>query len=237
MDLRQLPAQRDFPIAAQCFTEFSECPPQAVRRLVEHDRHCLLRHFLQPVPAFLFIHGQKRFKNKPAGRQAGYRECCDARRRAGKRCHRDPGLAAHAHQFLAGVRYARRAGVRDQCHDRALLHFADKLTSLVVAVILMIGRHRRMDIEVIQQPDAVPRILRGDQIRIFQCLNHAGRHIPEVADRRRTKHQFSRHNFSSAITCHLRKWREYHLYTRPAFHRRSAASPPPAAPGRPGAPL
>lgn len=58
-------------------------------------------------------------------------------------------------------------------------------------IILMIACHRRMNIKMIQQPQAIARILRCDQVDLLQNPEHPHRDILQIADRRRAQIQLS----------------------------------------------
>lgn len=60
--------------------------------------------------------------------------------------------------------------------------FATKLIGLIDFVVFVIACHRRLNLEMVEQPDGVSRILCRDQIHFFECPQYAVRNILKISD-------------------------------------------------------
>ena len=96
--------------------------------------------------------------------------------------------------------------------------------------MLMVARHRLVNVKMIQELQRVACILRRNQIDILQCLQHPKRNILQIPDRRRTKvqrplacilivlihHSSSPASFADGVqnlSVSIRKYRRSHPYT------------------------
>ena len=186
MLLGQLPADRYLPVS-QSFQQLLQRLHQPVGRLIERNRPRLCLQLLQNLAALLFVRRQKGLKGKAPGSQAGkgQRRHTGAGSREG--CHRNPRLRAHFHQLFSRIGDARHPRVRDKGDIFSFLKAGRQFAPFFKLIILMIAGHGRVDVKMIQQLDAVARILRRDQIHFPEYAHGPEGHVLQVSDGRRAQ--------------------------------------------------
>ena len=154
-----------------------------MRSLVNDDRsrliHKILKHF-----APLFFIGRKETLEHKSSRV--YPRHCQRRyqcARSGERCHPYPCLVAHISQHLTGIGYRGSSRIGDQRNIFSVPHLIDKFVCLIIFIIFMITGKRYFDIKMIEQLNAVSRILRGNDINISQRFKNTLCYVPEVSYR------------------------------------------------------
>lgn len=135
-----------------------------MRRLVDDDRARLIDQLREHCCPLFFLSRQKRLKRKPSGRLPRHRECCDTCRRSRQRRHLNPFLIADAHEVFPRIRDPRRPRIRNQCDVESFAHLIHQLIRFLDLIVLVIARHRRPDLKMIQQLDGISGILRRNQI-------------------------------------------------------------------------
>ena len=184
--LGQLPAHGAPPVP-QRLRQGRERAHQPVRRLVEHDGAGLRLQLLQDLLLLLLLPGEKGLKAEAPRRQSGDDQARHAGAGPGHRGNGNPRLQRHPHQVLAGIGDAGHTGVRDQGDVLAGQELVHQDSGLFDPVVRMVAGHRRMDVKVTEQPDAVARILRGDQVGLLQDADRPEGHVLQVADGRRAQ--------------------------------------------------
>ena len=104
------------------------------------------------------------------------------------------GDGAHD-QAHAGILHAGHAGVGDQGHVLAVAQAAQHLLGLLRLVVLEEAGHLGVDVEVAEELARVTRVFGGDEVHRAQRVEHARRHVPEIADRRGADVQHAAHPF------------------------------------------
>ncbi len=102
---------------------------------------------------------------------------------AGQNNHLYPLLDRPGHQANAGILHARHSGV---AHERHVLPSQQALQNLLGPLRLVVAKeadHRRADAEVREELARMARVLGRDELRGGERLEHARRHVPQVADR------------------------------------------------------
>ena len=77
-----------------------------------------------------------------------------------------PSSIADAHEVLSRIRDPRRPRIRDQRDVESFAHLIHQLIRFLDLIVLVIARHRRPDLKMIQQLDGISGILRRNQIRL-----------------------------------------------------------------------
>ena len=75
-----------------------------------------------------------------------------------------PPVPADAHEVFPRIRDPRRPRIRNQCDVESFAHLIHQLIRFLDLIVLVIARHRRPDLKMIQQPDGISGILRRNQI-------------------------------------------------------------------------
>lgn len=114
--------------------------------------------------ARLFLDRQKSFEIKPVGGKSGERQRRENRRCAGQRMHRVAGCLRRAHKLEAGIGNERRAGIGHQCDGGALRKPGKQFQQRLVGVVVVIGRKRRGDAEMIDELAGDTGVLAGDEV-------------------------------------------------------------------------
>ena len=87
-------------------------------------------------------------------------------------------------ETVARIGDARRTRIRYQGNGAPLLQLPQQTLGFGRLVVLVVARHRRVDAEMAQQNAGMPRVFRGDQIRLAQHTLRPAGHVLEVAYRR-----------------------------------------------------
>ena len=179
--LGQFPAECQPPVAKR-LQQLPQRFQQMMRRLVYDHRPRLVFQPFQRQFMFFFIRRKKCFEDKSSRRKSRQCQCRHTRACARQACHFDACLVRHLHQLLTRIRNSRCSGIRDQrdiCSRQQLLH---QLAALVVFVVFVITRHRRMNLKMVQQLNAVSRILRRDQIDLLQNADCTEGHVLQISN-------------------------------------------------------
>ena len=190
MLLRQFPADAHRAVS-QRIQQDLQCPYKTVRSLIQNDGPGLLLQFLKNSLPLLLLRRKKSLEAEPSCRLSGGNERIYRRAGSRDRNHPDAGLHCHLHQDLTGIGDTRRSGVRHTGNRLSFEHTVHQCPRLRHLIVFMVAGHRRVDIEVIEKPDASPGILRGDQIRFLQDPDRPEGHILQIPDRRRHHIQHS----------------------------------------------
>ena len=126
--------------------------------------------------------GEEAEEGEAVGRQAGQGQRGDDGAGARDGGHRDAGGAGVADQLVAGVGDERRAGIGDQSH-RLAAHPLDQARPDPVGIVIVIGQHRPLDADMVEQLGGDPAVLDGDQVGARQYVGGARAQIGEIADR------------------------------------------------------
>ena len=164
--LRQLPADGRLSIP-QRLVKLRESPQKVVRRLVKHNRARLILKLCKHPLVLLLVRRKKCLKTEPSRRKSRNNQRRNTRHRSRKRGYFNSRLAALAHQLLARIRNTRRPGVRDAGNIHARFQLLHQHTRLLDLIVLMVARHRCMNIKMIQKLNTVPRVLRRNQIHLL----------------------------------------------------------------------
>ncbi|MCY1429599.1 hypothetical protein D9M71_455210 [compost metagenome] len=156
-----------------------------MRRFVEDQGTRLFLYLLQPATATAGLGRQEAFEYEAIRWQAGGRQCRDQRTGTRNRDYGNASGARLAHEMEARIGNQRRAGIGNQRHIVARLQAGQKASALVALVMLVTGRQRRLDAEVLQQADRVPGVFSGDQSHLAQHPQGPGADVVQVADWRR----------------------------------------------------
>ena len=68
------------------------------------------------------------------------------------------------YKLLPRIRDPRRPRIRNQCDIESFAHLIHQLIRFLDLIVLVIARHRRPDLKMIQQLDGISGILRRNQI-------------------------------------------------------------------------
>ena len=100
---------------------------------------------------------------------------------------------AHVHELLTRIRNARHARITYQHDICAFLELCYESLRLLDLIELMIARHRRLYLKMIQELYAVSGIFRRYQICLFQDTDGPKSHIFQIPDRSSAQIQDPRH--------------------------------------------
>ena len=212
----QLPAKCQRTVS-QHLTKFPQRCLQMMGRFIQYNRPRLTLQFLQHSSALFFVLRQKRFKGKsPAGLSRGsYRR--NASRRPRHSVDFNSSLVTHRHQLLSRIRNPGRPCICNQGDMFPLLQLLQKDLSLLHLVKFMVACHGGLDIKTRQQLQGISRILRSDQIRLFQNTYRTKRHILQIADRRGTQIKYPAHTTPPFLCVHTQTTHPW--YKHRVFHK------------------
>ena len=154
---------------------------QPVGRLVEHRCPCLLFEIFQHSRPLFFIHRQKSLKNISSGIHSRKHQSRYAGRGPRSYGHRYALLITPSRHILSRIGNSRHTSVGDKGDVLPRLQLFDKRRAFCFQIMLVIARHGGLYIKVVQKPECVPCVLRGDKIHGFQYFHGSEGHIPQIA--------------------------------------------------------
>ena len=156
---------------------------QAKRALVEDERVRRVQVDFEKAPPLAGLARGKAAEGKAVQRQAGEHDRHDEPGRPGDHRHLFAGVDGPAHERVAGVGDAGRAGVGDERDALAFTQEAEDALPGLVFVVFVKGDLRAADLKVLEQPPGRACVLAGDEIDAAQGLQRPQRDVPQVADR------------------------------------------------------
>lgn len=162
----QLSDQRHLPVS-QRLLQLSQRSRQSMGRFVDYNGPGLLFQLLQDAAPLLLSDGRNASKQNLL---VGSPEIVRAVTQAAGPGRKSPVSVPHSTwpPVLPRIRNTGSPCIGDQRHRHAFLHFPDQILSFFYLIIFMITGERCFNIKMIQQLPAVSRILRRDQINLFQ---------------------------------------------------------------------
>ena len=153
-----------------------------MRSLIHHHGPSLTLHLLENPRPVLLVIWKKCLKCKSSCRKPRAYECRYTCTGTWNRRNFKSGIKSLSHKLLPGIRYTWSSRIGYDCHILSLLHLLNKNLRLVVFVVFMVTRHRRMNLKMIQQLNAVSRILCRNQIDLLQNTDCTEGHILQISN-------------------------------------------------------
>ena len=124
-------------------------------------------------------------------RQAGHDQRGEQRARSGHHLDRETGVETGPHEVLARIGHARGSRVGHVRDARTTADRVDDLTGGGELVVRVHGPETapRGDARVGEQRTRATGVLGGDEVRVAELVDGAGREVAEIADRRRDEHE------------------------------------------------
>ena len=199
MELRQLPAKGDLPVRAEGVPQVRQGGGKLVGSFVEDHGASFPPETVQMLPTAFFVDGEESLKGKAPGGQAADGQGVHRRAAAGDGEHPHAVFRAQPHQILSGIRHSGGARVRHQGAGFPRQQPGEDGLSGGDVVVLVVADQRLFDVEVVQELDGHPGVLRGDEIRIFQGLHGSGGEVSQIADGGGHQIECAAHGMSSSV--------------------------------------
>ncbi len=197
--LGQLASQQYPPLATQHLLHVLQTLKQTVRRLVDHPGPVFRCKRLQTLPTPVSLGRKKPLKGKAVRRHTRRTERGNQGTGPRHRRYSDTSLARLTHQVVTGVGDQRRTGIGNQGNIITGQQTLNQPLTLIPFIMVMTGRHRRINTEMLHQPGAVAGVLGSNQADILEHLKRSRTHILKITDRR-SHHKKSTGNSGHGIS-------------------------------------
>ena len=161
--------------------ELTEQLHEAVRAFVEDDGPRFINKVFYPRSPPLFL-GEEALEHEPVGWKPARYERRDEGSRAGEDFNPNARSQCFPNQQEPRIGDARCACIRDERDGVARLQAFHQPLRLPVFVVDVEARTRRIDVVIVQEDTARPRVLAGNQVHLPEYAKSAQRGILQIAD-------------------------------------------------------